>query len=302
MNKAAPWMSRSAGPSAHDAARRAARREGKSLGEWLRDTIVDHAEDFDSPDDDRTRRGRVSNVSARLDRLSASQSGLSRRAPAGPSHVGPSHMGPSHFAQAMPRRTTREMRDDEHMRERRPPSAESPRRLREPVAPEEIDAFLDEAIDSIERRASDREGRAGAVLASFATIMEISEARRREEQQAVGSLSQKLADLESKLAARGTAGDQNPIKGALARLESRLDMLGRESARGAASAKVPALGHVDDGTDPIRRLEDKLNSILDAVSVRLAQPSIAETSPIALEAARNAAPASPPAQPCRCHW
>ena len=132
---------------------------------------------------------------------------------------------------------------------------------------DETEFLLEEAIDSMERRAARVERRTDDALASFAEMFEKNEARRERERASVATLTEKLSEIETRLG----DNDQSPIKGALARLEARLETIGRRTvAEAAVKQNVQALGSEpgEEGADPIRRLEEKLNAVLDAVSTR----------------------------------
>ena len=122
-------------------------------------------------------------------------------------------------------------------------------------------------------------------------MMKDSEARRNQERVAVDSLAQQLSSLEAKLTERFAESESSPVKGSLARLEARLETIAkRSSAETAVLHQAASLDPVVDGAAPIRRLEEKLNSLLDAVGARPA--ASAEASRLAIAAAQGAVPST----------
>ena len=144
------------------------------------------------------------------------------------------------------------------------------------------------------RRSGHSELRTEEALQSIGKMMETSEARRLRESEAISELSQKLAFLEAKLTQQFAISD-NPMKGALARLEARVDLIGkRNAAEAQARARAIAVERrISEDTETVQRLEDKLNSILHAVQVRpSATHFVDDTSHLAIRAAQKAEPAS----------
>ena len=284
MNKAVPWNVNGVGFDAREAAREAARRQGKSLGEWLHGVIADHASQLGVEEAEVLGQDRVDAVTSRLERMSARASSFERRPRDDRAEDRPRSRAAA--------RAYDEDRDEagETSRRRVTPrdrGAESRRARHAVPMVEETDFLLEEAIDAMERRALRAERRTDDALASFAEMLEKNEARRDRERTSVNILSQKLSDIESRLGEH----DQSPIKGALARLEARLDTIGRRTVAEAGvkeSAKPTNSGEdkTADTSEPIRRLEEKLNAVLDAV---VARPNSLESSasPIAIVASRD---------------
>ena len=284
MNKAAPWNVNGVGFDAREAAREAARRQGKSLGEWLHGVIADHASQLGVEETEVVGQDRVDAVTSRLERMSARASSFERR-------PRDDRAEERQRARSAPRPHEDDREEYEEPFRQRPTPRDrtaEPRRARTVAPPiEDTEFLLEEAIDAMERRALRAERRTDNALASFAEILEKNEARRDRERTSVNILSEKLSDIESRLGEH----DKSPIKGALARLEARLETIGRRTAAEAAvkqSAK-PAGGIDDQAADigePIRRLEEKLNAVLDAVSARPA-PLTSSVSPIAIVASHD---------------
>ena len=270
MSKALPWNINGVGFDAREAARDAARREGLSLGEWLHGVIADSASPV--PQDDRGRHSadlsehdRIEAVTSRLERLSAAaarprgriverdrqnQDDWSRRSDRGND-------------QSSERQRLRVVSDEEERRHNRRAA------LRD--VPEEDPVV--EVVAAIEARAQRTERRTEDALASVARYLETAEARRTREQAGVATLAERLSDIESRLVSQ----DANPIKGALARLEARLEQIG---LRNETDSRAPR-----GDSAPVDRLELKLNAVLDALSTR---PS-AQASSIAMAAAQERA-------------
>ena len=281
MNKAVTWNVAGVGFDAREAAREAARRQGKSLGEWLHGVIADHAAETGGVDRHIAGQERIRAVTARLERLSAV--------------------------------AARDRQDERHTEvdEREEDAGDSLRRRLRLVGDEsaggrsrarrhhgeiaDSDTLLDEAIDAMELRARKTERRTDEAIASFAKLLEANEQRRESERSGVAVLAEKLAEIEAKLTDR----DQNPVKGALARLEARLEQIGRRSeAESGARLSALSSARVEADAEPIRRLEEKLNALLEAVASRQSG-ALAQTSPIALAAAQGHPPALEAEPPLR---
>ncbi len=121
-------------------------------------------------------------------------------------------------------------------------------------------------------------------LASLAAMMQTSEERRAQEREAVDALARTMASLEAKITERMTSGE-SPIKGALARLEARLDIIGKRSEAENAVRHGIHAPEPDPDADGVRRLEGKLNTILDAIRF---QPTA--VSQVAVQAVQKAEP------------
>ncbi len=131
------------------------------------------------------------------------------------------------------------------------------RRVPFPIATIGDDDLLESAVAAMERRTARTERRTDQALASMAKLLEETQARREQEYGDVAALTRKLGELESNLAQRFAAAADNPIKGSLARLEARLDAIGK---RGAAEASARQSAVVDkapgsDRADPSARGE-----------------------------------------------
>lgn len=306
MNKAVTWNSNGVGFDAREAAREAARRQGKSLGEWLHDVIADHAAELGVEEHEFDGQARIDAVSAKLERLEA----RSRTADSAP-------RSRAYQADSARERAPRRDRsyasdadqfdddrdDDRAPRFRRSDSVRASDRVREERRPRtsrvDTEALLEEAYESMDRHAQRAERKADKALASFATISETTETKRDDERDMFTALSRKLSDMEARLKDRVV--EDNPIKGALARLEARLDTMSRRGpelpARAVAplpvvaplpiQASVEAARGSDD--EPIRRLEAKLNSVLEAVTAKPRFEPM-QTSALAASQARASAP------------
>ena len=268
MSKAVPWSISGVGFDAREAARDSARREGKSLGEWLHGVIADHASDAGVDAQGIVQRDRIDAVTARLEWMGAAAASRAS---------GRARARQGRETEASPRRLriVDDERDTERGR-RRPLPADDLAAF-DPPAHDPTELLLDEAIEAMERRTQQTERRTDDALASVARLIETSEARRERERVGVADLARKLGNIESRLADH----DPNPIHGALARLEARLEQIGR---RTEAAPTVAARSEPD-------RLEDKLNAVLDALS-RRQPPAPTQASSVALATAQSrAAPA-----------
>ena len=259
MQKAQPWNINGVGFDAREAAREAARRQGKSLGEWLHGVIADHAEDHGLAPRAIGGQERIDAVTARLEQLGA-RPGVdharrdvrARPDPRMPLQRAPKERDPAKF-------------DDEDAVVPRVTDGSDRRAQRAALARDEHDDLLESAVTAMERRAVRTERRTDQALASMAKLLEETEARREQEYGDVAALTRKLGKLESTLSQRFAAVAENPIKGSLARLEARLDAIGRRGAAEMAARDSAVVDRIPDAIEPIRRLEDKLNTILEAV-------------------------------------
>ena len=279
MNKAVPWNVNGVGFDAREAAREAARRQGKSVGEWLHGVIADHAADLGVEEHEIAGQQRIDAVTSKLERLSARSTEHDRRMRAGRDED---------FKPRRPRDRDEDIEDRDEPPRRSKSFRDEPRRRRETSGIETTELLLEEAIDAMERRAIRAERQTDNALQSFSKLLERNEANRDRERDSVSTLAQKLSDIEARLVDRLGTPEENPIKGALARLEARLDTIGR---RGAAESQAKSLMTQGPSVpaEPFQRLEEKLNSIFDALHTRAPQAQ-SEASPIAL-AASQAGPA-----------
>ncbi len=267
---------------AQAAARDAARREGKSLGQWLHGAITDRAADLGIRESDMAGKDRLEAVTARLERLGGRTGPAPRRQP----HAS--------RAEAIRQRPLDASADERRLSWRGDTVADVQARpardwIDESAGDAEAERLLAGAITAMERRAARSERRTDEALASFANLMEVSEKRRAQERDAVTALTQQMATLETALSQHFSSGD-SPIKGALARLEARLDLIGkRGAAESAARQHAAAAEAVPADGDAVRRLEDKINTILQAVHGSAPQ-TVAAASPLALKAAQMAEP------------
>ena len=269
MSKALPWNINGVGFDAREAARDAARREGLSLGEWLHGVIADSA--GPAPQE---ARGRHSTDPSEHDRIEAVTSRLERLSAAA---ARPRGRIVERDRQSRDDLSGRADRNSDHERQRlRVVPEEERRHSRRPALLDETDEDpVVEVVAAIEARAQRSERRTEDALASVARYLESAEARRTREQAGVATLSERLSDIESRLATQ----DPNPIKGALARLEARLEQIG---LRNETEARAP-----QGAAAPVDRLELKLNAVLEALSTRPAPP---QASSFALAAAQDRAP------------
>lgn len=280
MNKAVSWNVNGVGFDAREAAREAARRQGKSLGEWLHDVISDHADGLGVAETEMAPPQKIDAVTSKLERLSVRSQEHDR-------HVDRVETS------RRPGRPEETSRGDD-------PDRPSRHRRRDSVAIDAAEFVLEEAIEVMERRAQRAERRTDKALQSMTELLQRNETRRERERESVSALASKLADIETRLSDRLGQADDNPIKGALARLEARLDSIGRRNAaEGLArqrAAENPTRRPVDasaqgGGTpesDPLYRLEDKLNTILQAVQNQPERlPSTASPAAIAASQAAN---------------
>jgi localization factor PodJL len=256
MNKAVPWNINGVGFDAREAAREAARRQGKSLGEWLDGVIAEHAAEYGLEMDHVDGQARIDAVKAKLERLGArARYGAGERGadsddqrPARRNRLATNQFdsrGRGRFDAGgeaadredigmMPRNRRADPRGRDsyaggYAREDRQPQ-------RSRVAPDDTEFLLEEAIEAMERRATLAERKGEKALASIAKIIEATENKREDEHEMFMALSRKLSEMEARIANRVSGDHYRPIKGALTRLEARLDAFGRRSQREAQTA------------------------------------------------------------------
>ena len=259
MNKAQPWNINGVGFDARDAAREAARRQGKSLGEWLHGVIADHAEDHGLAPRAIGGQERIDAVTARLEQMGARPGADHARRGA---RTRPDPRARSH--RALDERDP----EDFDQEDGRAPRAADRRMSHGAPDRDDGDDLLENAIAAMERRSVRTERRTDQALASMAKLLEDTQARREQEYGDVAALTRKLGELESNLTQRFAAVADNPIKGSLARLEARLDAIGKRGTAEAAARQSAFGSKAPESIEPIRRLEEKLNTILDAVQPR----------------------------------
>lgn len=275
MNKVVSWNVNGVGFDAREAAREAARRQGKSLGEWLHGVIADHASDIGVEADEIGSRQRIEAVTSKLERLSARSADHDRRLRAGRTD------------DLAKRRRDRERAEGNFDRDDRGDHEFRHRDRGVGVGIGATDPVLEEAIEAMERRALRAERRADEAMQSVNELLRRNETRRDHERESVADFAQKLTNIETRLTNGFAQAEDNPIKGALARLEARLDRIGRRGAAEASVRPQPGAAESPALPEPLQRLEDKLNTILDAVHGR-SPAANGEASTIAMSAARAA--------------
>ena len=98
-------------------------------------------------------------------------------------------------------------------------------------SPGETEWLLEEAVEAMERRATRAERKSEKALDSIEKIIDATESIRDDEHEMFRALARRLSEMEERIASRTNTGDYGPVKGALARLEARLDTLGRRNQR-----------------------------------------------------------------------
>ncbi len=219
MNKAAPWSIKGVDFDAREAAREAAEREGMTLGEWLNDIISDRAAEIGASTDDFNDDDRLNAVSARLARLRDGGDRAKRRGDRRPAH------------DVDENENENEDQDDGRPRPRRAKSVSRPARDREVSWRESdaADALLEDAIRAFESRASRSQEKTARALAEVAELIQSSNSRSEREGQTLKSISRRLAEIENRVARGGDDQAYRPIRGALSRLEDRLETLTKRS-------------------------------------------------------------------------
>ncbi len=285
MKRAAPWSIDGIKPDIREAAREAARRQGMTLSEWLNDIIAEQASDLDIDVDDLNSDERLEAVTARLHQLGGRESRYERPVRSRPVTRDDDDMSPR-FGRSAAFRTD-ELEERRRMK-RQGRSYERPydrSHERDHLRVQDAEALLDAAIEAFDERASKSQRQAAqsvdAVtrliktharqrddsmevlsdisnrLAEIETRMTrhaVDEACEQEDRNsnldALPTVARRLADIESHLAKRSQDDSFRPIKGALSRLEARLDSLNHKN-----TPPPP------DETG-LKRLESKLDALL----------------------------------------
>lgn len=243
MNKAVPWNINGVGFDAREAARQAARRQGKSLGEWLDGIIADHAAEHGLELDDIDSQDRIDAVKSKLERLSERPRASTREARNSSEYNRQETFRHAYDDKeyAAPTFDNRDNMSQEKARSRRErygfePDFEDGRRdfreeRRSRPAPGPAEYLLDDAIEAMERRAARAERKSERALASIERLIESDGDRQDGDQEMFAALARKMAEMEARITHR-VAGDQKPIKGALTRLEARLEAMSRRARAG----------------------------------------------------------------------
>ena len=221
MTKALSWNTIGAGTSTRESAREAARREGKSIGEWLHGVIADHASDMGVADRDDAGQGRQ-------DPSATKMRGTAPRLAQEPRVQADMVQHPVGIDRG----------NDEPRREHLESDGED---------------LLEEAFQAMEMRALRAERRTKEALTSFAKLLDTNEQKREQERQSIVDLAKKLTTLESTLVDRAKVED-NPIRGSLARLEARLEVIGRRSAEEAVARAISPVSANEPATRPASAL------------------------------------------------
>jgi localization factor PodJL len=212
MNKAAPWSIKGIGFDTREAAREAAQREGMSVGEWLNEVIAERAGD-DEAEKDYRDDDEMGAVSARLSRMR--DNGRARRR--GEKHGrGHDDDGVEDFAAHRRRGAGRNLSRNASAREVSWRDSE------------EAENLIESALEAYERRAARGQDKTARALAEMVDVIESSQVDRSREGRTLQSISRRLAEIEQKVTRDGDEAGAKPIRGALSRLESRVDDLAQD--------------------------------------------------------------------------
>jgi len=231
MNKAAPWSIKGIGIDAREAAREAAQREGMSVGEWLNEVIAERAVDADGDrdfhDDD------IDAVSARLARMRDGGRARRRGEKRGRDHEDD---GVEDFAAHRRRGAGRNL-------SRNASSREVSWR-----AEEDAERLIESALEAYERRNGRGQDKTARALAEMVDVIESAQANRSREGRTLQSISRRLAEIEQKVTRGDDEPRYKPIRGALSRLETRVDDLAHDKDE-------------QRGDEGLREIDGKLSEI-----------------------------------------
>ncbi|MHB8885828.1 MAG: hypothetical protein ACYC5H_12275 [Methylovirgula sp.] len=241
MRKPISWGARTTGNDVRDAARDAARREGMSLSEWLAQAVGQYAAETGVDPAQMDENDRLDAITGKLRRLGVPGLRQGERRSADDSRVRSDRdRGPT-------------LAMDANLRS--PRTATWPRGLSE--LPRDEVRLADQDSDALLARAAMRLG----------------------DNAEFGKLAHRLEHLEAELSQRTPQEAMQPIKGALARLEARLETLAQPAVQ------VPLSGHSSNGAAPMHyaeqldRVESKVNSLLNALASSTAMPSAGRYAP-----------------------
>ncbi len=237
MRKPIPWGARASGMDVREAAREAARCEGMSLSEWLAQAIGQYA----------AEAGMESAVMSEDDRLDAIATRLDRLAPRGLRNG--ERRAAADESRPAAERDHADMRSP-RAKPRLPGAATWPLRSPQAGRNEPATAYEDEA----------------ALLERAAARLDHADFQR---------LARRLDHLEAELSQRSPQDAMQPIRGALAQLEARLDSLAAPAARSAVRGPSHAAALPQNYGDQLDRVESKVNSLVASLASSTAMPTSA---------------------------
>ncbi len=232
MNKAAPWSIKGIGFDTREAAREAAQREGMSVGEWLNELIAERAADAD--DHDHREEDDIDAVSARLSRMRDGARAARRRGEKRDRDVEDDRV--EDFAAHRRRGAGRNLSRNASAREVSWRDGE------------DAESLIESALEAYERRNARGQDKTARALAEMVDVIESAQANRSREGKTLQSISRRLAEIEQKVTHGGHEAHFKPIRGALSRLESRVDDLAHD-------------GDSRRGDEGLREIESKLSEI-----------------------------------------
>ncbi len=281
MTKAAPWSIKGVDFDVREAAKEAARRDGMSLGEWMNRAIADRAAELGANAQEFDVDERLEAVAAQLARLSQAsraddaprrrrgESGRRAEAEAPEDDESSSIDGArtserlSRRSAAPERRLGRASAGELFMRR----NSQEIRRGRPARESADAEALLEQAVAAFEEQANRVESRAARAMANVAQLIEASEEGRadtlaqvdarlseieqrlnRGDKEAIkplrgmiASVHDRLGEIETRLARKERPADDNSLRGALERLESRIEAMSRQSGGSAEDSHLRRL-------------------------------------------------------------
>lgn len=266
MSRAVPWSIKGVDFDAREAAKEAARRDGLSLGQWMNRAIAERAAETGADGQDFDADERLEAVAAQLARLSreaesgARGKGQGRESRDPESRETESSDTESRDIWRAPERAEPQSREDQPEERAEPRRRASddwrdslaepePRKRRARAKTREAidaEALLDKAVAAFESRTERAEARAARAFAQVAERIDSAESERVE---MLTQVDNRLAELETHLRRKP---DVEPLRGALGRLETRIEELARREPEPR-----------DDET--LRKLDRKLSNLLSRV-------------------------------------
>lgn len=242
MRKPISWGARTSGIDVREAARDAARRDGMSLSEWLAQAVGQYAAETGMDPVHMDENDRLAAITARLRRLGIR---------------GFKH-GEEHPAADENRARVSRDRETVPAADAKPRVPRTPTWSSGPTAP--------------------RRAEAGGAYEGADALLERAVARLKDHAD-FEKLADRLDHLEAEWSQRGPLETIQPIKGALARLEARLDILAKPAAQGPLSGHLGNAIPLTHYGEQLDRVESKVNALLNALASSTALPSAGNYGP-----------------------
>ncbi|MCC0003861.1 MAG: hypothetical protein H6872_01440 [Methylobacteriaceae bacterium] len=153
---------------------------------------------------------------------------------------------------------------------------------------EDAESLIENALDAYERRAARGQGKTARALAEMVDVIESAQVNRSRQGRTLQSISRRLAEIEHRVERGGDEPGLKPIRGALSRLEERVDDLAQDddSQRGdqglrEIDSKLSEIATYlengernRDGGDRLARIEAQLSQLSNQMAQGAARSTI----------------------------